>query len=109
MKIQDAATRIISQWERGGRYDCHGNGAYGLIGWQGGQLTGLLGAYLRAGGKLKWNPSSYADLLDVQESELNEKANGSLMQQVQRGQARHYMTSAIKYQWHLHTLAMVFR
>ena len=34
MKTQKAATKIISAWEHSGHYDCHGDGAYGLIGWQ---------------------------------------------------------------------------
>ena len=38
MKIQKAATKIISAWEHSGHYDCHGDGAYGLIGWQGHDL-----------------------------------------------------------------------
>ena len=104
MKIQEAATLIISQWEHGGRYDCHGNGAYGLIGWQGGQLEHLLQSYLEHGGSFapsNATPKSLADKLlqgDHQSAALNAIANEPLMRQVQQEQARHYMTSAIRHQ-----------
>lgn len=101
MNIQQAATEIISQWEHGGRFDCHGNGAYGLIGWQGEQLTHLLSRYVQMGGKLMYLPQSYADgLMTVhQNGELNEVAADSLMQNTQRSEAEIYMDSAIRWQW----------
>ena len=93
MKIQTAATKIISMWEHGGRYDAHGNGAYGLIGWQGGNLINLLKAYQQGGGRLGFNPESY-----INWPELNELADDPYMQQVQREQAEVYMTVAIRHQ-----------
>lgn len=100
MLIQEAATKIISCWEHGGRYDCHGNGAYGLIGWQGEQLTILLDAYVEAGGRLMYLPKSYSHaLLTVhQNGELNEVADDPLMRATQLKQAHHYMTKAIRIQ-----------
>ena len=93
MKIQEAATKIISCWEHGGRYDGHGNGAYGLIGWEGGQLLSLLNAYTVAGGKLSFNPGSYIDW-----PELNKLADDPLMRTTQQIQAHKYMTKAIQLQ-----------
>ena len=99
MQIQEAATRIISQWEHGGRYDCHGDGAYGLIGWQGVQLVHLLEHYNAEGSVGTASPpSDYNPLTAKNEPELNDLATGELMQKVQREQARHYMTSAIRHQ-----------
>ena len=95
MKIQTAATKIISAWEHTGHYDCHGNGAYGLIGWEKGQLVSLLEHYVAAGGQLSDNPQIVAG----KEAELNRLAAVPLMQQVQREQAYGYMTSAIEHQW----------
>lgn len=99
MKIQDAATRIISAWEHTGHYDCHGDGAYGLIGWEGGQLVSLLEHYEAEGGMLAFTARQYNPLTAKLEPELNEIAKDRLMQSVQRVQAWHYMTSAIKHQW----------
>jgi len=104
MKIQEAATKIISAWEHTGHYDCHGDGAYGLIGWQGGELRGLLHEFLAAGGTLKRHPGEYAvELLDDdgshQDDELNCLAKTPLMQRVQREQASRYMERAIEWQW----------
>ena len=98
MKIQEAATKIVSAWEHTGHYDCHGDGAYGLIGWQGGQLVSLLEHYDAEGGALAFTPQQYNPLTAKLEPELNEVAKDSLMQSVQRVQAFHYMTSAIKHQ-----------
>lgn len=100
MKIQEAATRIISMWEHGGRYDSHGNGAYGLIGWQGDQLVHLLDAYAAAGGNLHESSEYYARTLEHQgtESELDAVAKTALMQRVQHEQAQEYMTRAIQHQ-----------
>lgn len=100
MKIQEAATRIISMWEHGGRYDSHGNGAYGLIGWQGEQLVHLLDAYAAAGGNLYESSEYYARTLEHQgtESELDAVAKTALMQRVQHEQAQDYMTRAIQHQ-----------
>lgn len=95
MKIQTAATKIISAWEHTGHYDCHGNGAYGLIGWERGQLISLLEHYQAAGGQL----SNTAPMVASKEDELNRLAVDPLMQQVQREQAYGYMTSAIRHQW----------
>lgn len=117
MKIQTAATRIISCWEHTGHYDCHGDGAYGLIGWEGEELRGLLHKYIAAGGNLNNLPSWYADNLELshdgQESEhlrkaeddLNIVAENPLMQKVQREQAAAYMERAIKWQWHYYPFA----
>ena len=99
MKIQHAATRIVSAWEHTGHYDCHGDGAYGLIGWEGGQLVSLLEHYEAEGGKLAFTPQQYNPLTGKLEPELNERAKDRLMQSVQRIQAYHYMTSAIQHQW----------
>lgn len=99
MKIQEAATKIISCWEHTGHYDCHGDGAYGLIGWEGGQLVSLLEHYEAEGGKLDFTPQQYNPLTAKLEPELNERAKDPLMQQVQREQAYHYMASAIRHQW----------
>ncbi len=93
MKIQEAATKIICCWEHAGRYDGHGNGAYGLIGWEGGQLLSLLNAYIAAGGKLSFNPGSYIDW-----PELNGLAQDPLMRSTQQIQAFKYMTKAIQIQ-----------
>lgn len=101
MKIQEAATKIISMWEHGGRYDSHGNGAYGLIGWEGGQLTNLLGRYLQMGGSLAYSPAHYVKTMSSRPhsvAELNAKADDELMQECQRQAAFDYMTKAIKYQ-----------
>lgn len=100
MKIQEAATKIISMWEHGGRYDSHGNGAYGLIGWQGGQLVKLLDAYTAAGGRLGETSEYYARTLEHQgtESELDAVAKLPMMQRVQNEQAQAYMTAAIQHQ-----------
>ena len=102
MQIQEAATKIISAWEHGGRYDCHGNGAYGLIGWQGGQLNQLLVAYRDAGGKLLYQPDTYGEALlepnNHDNEELDELAGTELMQNVQNQQAMLYMTEAILHQ-----------
>lgn len=100
MKIQEAATKIISMWEHGGRYDSHGNGAYGLIGWQGGQLVKLLDAYTAAGGNLHETSEYYARTLEHQgtESELDAVAKLPMMQRVQQEQAQVYMTEAIQHQ-----------
>ena len=112
MKIQTAAVKIISAWEHTGHYDCHGDGAYGLIGWQGEELRGLLHKFIAAGGSLKKLPSWYADNLELshdgQESEhlrkaeddLNAVAANPLMQRVQREQAAAYMERAIDWQRH---------
>lgn len=93
MLIQEAATKIISCWEHGGRYDGHGNGAYGLIGWQGGQLLNLLNAYVAAGGKLSFNPGSY-----INDAEIDKLADDPLMRATQLKQAHKYMTKAIRIQ-----------
>lgn len=102
MNIQTAAVKIISQWEHGGRYDCHGNGAYGLIGFQGGWLTTLLHRYVTAGGALMYPANTYSDELmkegNHDSEELDDIARQSLMQQVQREVALDYMTQAITWQ-----------
>ena len=59
MNIQHFAVQIISCWEHTLHYDCHGDGAYGLIGWQGQELEHLLQAYLDYGGKLPKSPAWY--------------------------------------------------
>lgn len=105
MKIQEAATKIISCWEHTGHYDCHGDGAYGLIGWEGGQLVSLLEHYEAEGGKLDFTPPQYNPLTAKLEPELNERAKDPLMQQVQREQASHYMTSAIRHQQQFYPFA----
>ena len=99
MKIQEAATKIVSAWEHTGHYDCHGDGAYGLIGWERGQLVSLLEHYVAEGGTLAFTPAQYNPLTSKLEPELNERAEDPLMRSVQMIQAHGYMTSAIKYQW----------
>lgn len=100
MKIQEAATKIISQWEHGGRYDCHGDGAYGLIGWQGDQLTILLEEFVKEGGELQYQPQTYAQglLKHKQNERLNDLAKDPLMRVVQLKVAHLYMASAIEHQ-----------
>ena len=99
MKIQEAATLIVSAWEHTGHYDCHGDGAYGLIGWERGQLVSLLEHYEAEGGTLSFTPQQYNPLTAKLEPELNEVAKDPRMRSVQLAQAHHYMTSAIKHQW----------
>lgn len=104
MQIQEAAVKIVSAWEHGGHYTCHGNGAYGLIGWEGGQLVDLLNAYQLAGGDLARyganNPRWLAENILVKEcaESLDAVAGTELMQRVQQQQAYAYMTSAIVFQ-----------
>lgn len=103
MKIQLAATKIISMWEHGGRYDSHGNGAYGLIGWQGDELVGLLHEYQMAGGVLSRDPEEIAhDLLDAigthRDKELDFAAGTELMQRVQWMEAGVYMEHCVAWQ-----------
>lgn len=109
MKIQDAAVRIVSAWEHTGHYDCHGDGAYGLIGWQWGELEKLLEAYVDAGGKLSQSPSWYANELvkqgQGQNAELNAAAKDPVMQEVQLLLAEDYMERAIQYQWQYYPFA----
>lgn len=110
MNILKAATNIISAWEHTGHYDCHGNGAYGLIGWQGNELVTLLQAYESAGGKLAKRPSDYAnELMDHhgagQDAVLNGLAGDDLMQRVQQEQAGVYIERAIEWQWSFYPFA----
>ena len=112
MKIQTAATKIISAWEHGGRFGCHGNGAYGLIGWQGNELITLLQAYEAVGHLLQQRPVALAHQLmdhngDGQNAELNELAEHETMQRVQREQAGKYIERAIKWQWKFYPFATV--
>lgn len=100
MQIQEAAVKIVSAWEHGGYYTCHGNGAYGLIGWEGGRLVDLLKAYKEAGGYLSGSPTYMAHHIlehDVAK-ELDEAAVHERMMKVQNEQAFAYMTSAIAFQ-----------
>ena len=91
MTIQEAATKIISAWEHGGRYDSHGNGkTYGLIGWEGDELSGLLHAFLASGGKLGFDPKK-----QISWTKLNQLADDPLMRCTQLQQAHLYMTRAI--------------
>lgn len=109
MNILEAATNIISAWEHTGHYDCHGNGAYGLIGWQGNELITLLQAFENAGGKLAYSPSHYAKTLIKDRphtiGELNDISSQQLMQRVQREQAGKYIERAIKWQWKFYPFA----
>ena len=111
MNIQTFAVHIISSWEHGGHYDCHGNGAYGLIGWQEGQLKELLQAYLDYGGELRETPGWYADGLmqpgHGQNADLNAAAKTSEMQEIQWLKAADYVARAIKYQWQFYPFASV--
>lgn len=111
MNIQQFAVHIISCWEHTGHYDCHGDGAYGLIGWQEGQLENLLQAYLDYGGKLSKSPAWYAaDLMKPdhgQNPDLNAAASDQDMQTVQWQMAAEYVARAIKYQWQFYPFASV--
>lgn len=100
MQIQEAAVKIVSAWEHGGHYTCHGNGAYGLIGWEGGRLVDLLKAFVKAGGYLSGSPTYMAHHILEHDTakELDEAAVHERMQMVQRTEAYAYMTSAIKFQ-----------
>ena len=100
MKITEVATNVISIWEHGGQYTCHGNGAYGLIGFQWGNVTQLLKDYQAAGGKLQQPVDWYADALvkQGQIDELNQLAHTPLMQHIQHVAAHKYMERAIKLQ-----------
>ena len=108
MKITEVATKVISQWEHGGEYTCHGNGAYGLIGFQGSNVTSLLQRFIMAGGTLKHKPDWYApELLKRIKNKTHDKriipeldllAKTPLMQSVQKREAEAYMTHAIKHQ-----------
>ena len=110
MKIQTIATNVISIWEHGGLYTCHGNGAYGLIGFQWDNVTALLKHYLRLGGTLKNpDPAWYANELIARAKsghtheqkiipELDQLANTALMQRAQRECAEAYMRDSIKIQ-----------
>lgn len=91
MKIQTAATKIISAWEHGGRYDSHGNGAYGLIGWQGDELHKLLAEFHKAGGAI-------CNMTEIDDAKLDLLADDPLMRSVQLRMAHQYMTDAIVYQ-----------
>ena len=112
MNILQVATSIISGWEHGGKFDCHGNGAYGLIGWQGNELVTLLQAYESAGGKLSRRPRAYADELmdhhsNGQDAVLNALADDPTMITVQHEQAHAYIKRAIEWQWQFYPFATV--
>ena len=109
MKIAQVATNVVSIWEHGGQYTCHGNGAYGLIGFQFGNVTSLLQAFLKAGGAIQHKVGWYADELirraktgkthkDKIIPELDQLAHNQLMQKIQRIMAEDYMIKAIKEQ-----------
>ena len=108
MRIQEVATNIISQWEHGGLYTCHGNGALGLIGFQGDNVTSLLNRYVKLGGTLKNKPAWYSnELLKRAQNkahtakiipELDKLAQDPKMQQAQKAESYDYMTRAIKQQ-----------
>ena len=99
MKITKLATDIISKWEKGGEYTCHGNGAYGLIGFQGGVLSNLLHDYVEAGGTLAQPVDWYAKQLVKKGKginvELDKIANTPLMEKTQWEAGEHYMEQAI--------------
>ena len=108
--ILKAATDIISIWEHGGLYTCHGNGAYGLIGFQGQNVTDLLKHYIELGGTLqhdtKWYASRLLSLAQQTQTrrqhriihELDVLAAGPLMQKAQQDMAHRYMKDSIEIQ-----------
>ena len=108
MKIERVATLVISEWEHSGEYTCHGDGAYGLIGEQGQNLTSLLHLYVHNGGHLKKDISWYAPELIKRAKnktratriikELDTVAADPLMQKCQNAAAETYMQSAIQHQ-----------
>ena len=109
MKIETVATNVISIWEHGGLYTCHGNGAYGLIGFQWDNVTRLLEHYVHGHGKLDHDPSWYAgELLRRAKTghthderiipELDKVARDPLMQKTQRYEAYQYMRDSINIQ-----------
>ena len=99
MKITKLATDIISKWEHGGEFTCHGNGAYGLIGFQGGVLCILLHDYVNAGGTLNKPVGWYAPELVKKGKginvELDKIANTPLMEKTQWEAGEQYMAHAI--------------
>lgn len=97
--ITKLATDIISKWEHGGAYTCHGNGAYGLIGFQGDALAAMLAVFFHDGGQLKHTPKWYADELVKKgkgiNAELDKLAKTPLMKQTQEWAAEKYMARSI--------------
>ena len=100
--IVKVATDVISIWEHGGLYTCHGNGAYGLIGFQFDNVTQLLRHYIQLGGSLQNAPAWYANELKQKgkgiNAELDQLAHTALMQKAQRDCAEAYMKDAINIQ-----------
>ena len=119
MKIQEAAVKIISQWENKGHYNVSANQTYGLLGWHGQELERLLTTYKLHGAKrdeLDCEPKWYADTLMTRrhdeftddfvmaETHLNVIANDPIMRHLQHQQAETDMVLAIitAHKWYSH-------
>ena len=100
MRIDAVATNIISIWEHGGRYTSHRNGAYGLIGFQWGNVDNLLRVYLKQPGaeSLQHTVDWYGKALMQGNHivpELDRLAGTEAMKKAQHIAAREYMRRAI--------------
>ena len=108
MKIQEAAVKIISQWENKGRYNVSANQTYGLLGWTGAKLERLLMTYnLYRNSELEKAPEWYAKILMMGRSmnftedfieaktQLDVAANDPIMRKVQDQLAKADMDLAI--------------
>ena len=119
MKIQEAAVKIISQWENKGHYNVAPNQTYGLLGWHGQNLERLLTTYKLHGDKrdeLDYEPKWYADVLMKRRHEhftedfleakthLDVIANDPIMRKLQHQQAEAEMVRAIitAHKWYSH-------